>query len=58
MRQKHWVVHGWRRDSETSYFMGNQFRGGLDYDVYITTGPEWTGSLSGGADSEGISWAK
>lgn len=36
----------------------NQFRGGLDYAVYITTGPEWDGSLSGALVAEGISWGK
>ncbi|MDQ3868523.1 MAG: deoxyhypusine synthase [Thermoproteota archaeon] len=36
----------------------NQFRGGLDYTVYITTGPEWDGSLSGAPIVEAISWSK
>ena len=36
----------------------NQFRGGLDYAVYITTAPEWDGSLSGARLREGISWGK
>ena len=36
----------------------NQFRGGLDYAVYITTAPEWDGSLSGARTREGISWGK
>lgn len=36
----------------------NQFRGGLDYAVYITTAPEWDGSLSGARIREGISWGK
>jgi deoxyhypusine synthase len=36
----------------------NQFRGGLDYAVYITTAPEWDGSLSGALVSEAISWGK
>ncbi|MFO7872065.1 MAG: deoxyhypusine synthase family protein [Candidatus Undinarchaeales archaeon] len=36
----------------------NQFRGGLDYSVYITTAPEWDGSLSGARVKEGISWGK
>jgi deoxyhypusine synthase len=35
-----------------------QFRGGLDYAVYITTAPEWDGSLSGARVREGISWGK
>ena len=36
----------------------NQFRGGLDYAVYITTAPEWDGSLSGARTREAISWGK
>ena len=36
----------------------NQYRGGLDYAVYITTAPEWDGSLSGALVSEAISWGK
>ena len=36
----------------------NQFRGGLDYAVYITTAPEWDGSLSGARVREGITWGK
>jgi deoxyhypusine synthase len=36
----------------------NQFRGGLDYAVYITTSPEWDGSLSGALVTEAISWGK
>ena len=36
----------------------NQFRGGLDYAVYITTADEWDGSLSGARVKEGISWGK
>ena len=36
----------------------NQFRGGLDYAVYITTAPEWDGSLSGALIAEGVSWNK
>ena len=36
----------------------NQFRGGLDYAVYVTTAPEWDGSLSGARMREGISWGK
>ncbi|MEM3518898.1 MAG: deoxyhypusine synthase [Candidatus Hadarchaeales archaeon] len=36
----------------------NQFHGGLDYAVYITTAPEWDGSLSGARVKEGISWGK
>jgi deoxyhypusine synthase len=36
----------------------NQFRGGMDYAVYITTAPEWDGSLSGARTREAISWGK
>ncbi len=36
----------------------NQFRGGLDYAVYITTSSEWDGSLSGALVTEAISWGK
>lgn len=36
----------------------NQYRGGLDYAVYITTSPEWDGSLSGALVKEAISWGK
>ena len=37
----------------------NQFKeDGLDYVVYITTAPEWDGSLSGARVREGISWGK
>lgn len=36
----------------------NQFREGLDYAVYITTAPEWDGSLSGARLREAISWGK
>lgn len=36
----------------------NQFKGGLDYVIYITTAPEWDGSLSGARVREGISWGK
>ncbi len=36
----------------------NQFREGLDYAVYITSAPEWDGSLSGARMREGISWGK
>jgi len=36
----------------------NQFRGGLDYAVYITTAVEWDGSLSGARPREAISWGK
>lgn len=36
----------------------NQFKGGLDYAVYITTAPEWDGSLSGARMKEAVSWGK
>ena len=36
----------------------NQFRGGLDYAVQITTAPEWDGSLSGARVKEAVSWGK
>jgi len=36
----------------------NQFRGGLDYAVSITTSSEWDGSLSGALVAEAISWGK
>ncbi len=36
----------------------NQFRDGLDYAVYITTAPEYDGSLSGALVREAISWGK
>ncbi|MGB0026973.1 MAG: deoxyhypusine synthase [Nitrososphaeraceae archaeon] len=36
----------------------NQFRGGLDYALYITTANEWDGSLSGALVTEAISWGK
>ncbi len=36
----------------------NQFREGLDYAVYITTAPEWDGSLSGARMREAVSWGK
>ncbi|HDD26461.1 MAG TPA: deoxyhypusine synthase [Acidilobales archaeon] len=36
----------------------NQFKGGLDYAVYITTAVEWDGSLSGAHVREAISWGK
>jgi len=36
----------------------NQFRGGLDYAVYITTATEYDGSLSGARLREAISWGK
>ncbi|MCW1297453.1 MAG: deoxyhypusine synthase [Candidatus Rehaiarchaeum fermentans] len=36
----------------------NQFKGGLNYAVYITSANEWDGSLSGADLSEAISWGK
>ena len=36
----------------------NQFKGGLDYAIYITTAVEWDGSLSGARAREAISWGK
>ncbi len=36
----------------------NQFKGGLDYAVSITTAPEYDGSLSGARLSEAITWGK
>lgn len=36
----------------------NQYRGGLDYAVYITTAQEFDGSLSGALVREAISWGK
>lgn len=36
----------------------NQFRGGLDYAVQITTATEFDGSLSGARLSEAVSWGK
>ncbi len=36
----------------------SQFRGGLDYVVYVTTAVEYDGSLSGARPREAISWGK
>jgi len=36
----------------------NQFRGGLDHAVYITTAVEYDGSLSGAQIREAVSWGK
>ena len=36
----------------------NQFRDGLDYAVFITTAPEYDGSLSGARVREAVSWGK
>lgn len=36
----------------------NQFKGGLDYVIYVTTAVEWDGSLSGARIKEAISWGK
>lgn len=35
-----------------------QFKGGLDYAVYVTTAAEFNGSLSGARTREAISWGK
>ncbi|HSV42603.1 MAG TPA: deoxyhypusine synthase [Methanomassiliicoccales archaeon] len=36
----------------------NQFRGGLDYAIYMTTAAEYDGSLSGAQVREAVSWGK
>jgi deoxyhypusine synthase len=36
----------------------SQFRGGLDTVVYVTSAPEWDGSLSGARVREAVSWGK
>jgi deoxyhypusine synthase len=36
----------------------SQFRDGLDTVVYITSAPEWDGSLSGARVREAVSWGK
>ncbi len=36
----------------------NQFRGGLDAALYLTTAVEWDGSLSGARTREAVSWGK
>ncbi len=36
----------------------NQFKGGLDYAVYITTASQYDGSLSGARLQEAVSWGK
>jgi len=36
----------------------NQFRGGLDHAVYLTTAAEYDGSLSGAQIREAVSWGK
>lgn len=36
----------------------NQYRGGLDYALYITTASEYDGSLSGALVREAVSWGK
>lgn len=36
----------------------NQFKGGLDYAVYITTASQFDGSLSGARLTEAVSWGK
>jgi deoxyhypusine synthase len=36
----------------------NQYRGGLDYAIYITTATQYDGSLSGARLEEAVSWGK
>ena len=36
----------------------NQFRGGLDAALYVTSAVEWDGSLSGARTREAVSWGK
>ena len=36
----------------------NQFKGGLDYAVYVTTATQYDGSLSGARLTEAVSWGK
>ncbi|RLG52962.1 MAG: deoxyhypusine synthase [Thermoproteota archaeon] len=36
----------------------NQFKGGLDYAIYMTTAVEWDGSLSGAYPREAVTWGK
>lgn len=36
----------------------NQFKGGLDYAVYVTTSSQFDGSLSGARLTEAVSWGK
>ena len=36
----------------------NQFKGGLDYAVYVTTATQFDGSLSGARLTEAVSWGK
>ena len=36
----------------------NQFKGGLDYAVYVTTATQFDGSLSGARLNEAVSWGK
>jgi deoxyhypusine synthase len=36
----------------------NQFKGGLDYAIYITTATQYDGSLSGARLEEAVSWGK
>ena len=36
----------------------NQFKGGLDYAIYITTATQYDGSLSGARLQEAVSWGK
>lgn len=36
----------------------NQYKGGLDRTVFLTSAPEWDGSLSGARTREAVSWGK
>ena len=36
----------------------NQFKGGLDYSIFITTATQYDGSLSGARLKEAVSWGK
>jgi deoxyhypusine synthase len=36
----------------------NQFKGGLDYAIYVTTASQYDGSLSGARLTEAVSWGK
>jgi deoxyhypusine synthase len=36
----------------------NQFRGGMDHAIYLTTAVEYDGSLSGAQVREAVSWGK
>jgi deoxyhypusine synthase len=51
-----WSIGGGISKHHTIWW--NQFKGGLDYAVYITTAVEYDGSLSGAQTREAISWGK